>query len=70
MKRTDDNYFEVVNNIADALSDLMNADRQATATVRRNCFRIARQAEWDKFIIHYYTAFNRALINAGKRNGT
>ncbi|MDR1525046.1 MAG: glycogen/starch synthase [Tannerella sp.] len=67
IKRTDDNYFEVVNNIADTLSELMNADAQA---VRNNCFHIARQAEWDKFITRYYAAFNIALANAGKRNGT
>ncbi|MDR2680936.1 MAG: glycogen/starch synthase [Tannerella sp.] len=67
INRTDDNYFEVVNNIADALSELMNADD--ALTVRNNCFRIARQAEWDKFINHYYAAFNIAFANAGKRNG-
>ncbi|MDR1115881.1 MAG: glycogen/starch synthase [Tannerella sp.] len=65
IKRTDDNYFEVVNNIADALSELMSADARA---VRNNCFHIARQASWDKFITYYYTAFETALANAGKRN--
>jgi glycosyltransferase involved in cell wall biosynthesis len=65
VKRTDDNYFEVVNNIADALSELMNAD---ALTVRDNCFHLARQAEWDKFITYYYTAFEIAFANAGKRN--
>jgi glycosyltransferase involved in cell wall biosynthesis len=66
VKRTDANYFEVVDNIAGALSELMNAD---ALKVRSNCFRIAGQAAWDKFITYYYSAFEKAFANAGVRNG-
>ncbi|MDR0698151.1 MAG: glycosyl transferase [Tannerella sp.] len=65
IKRTDDNYFEVVNDIAGTLMKLMDADAQK---VRNNCFHIAAQAEWDKFISCYYAAFDKALANAEKRN--
>lgn len=66
IKRTDDNYFDVVNQIADTLSELMNTDN--VETVRTNCVQIARKTEWDKFITYYYTAFDKAFSNAEKRN--
>ncbi|MDR1098617.1 MAG: glycogen/starch synthase [Tannerella sp.] len=65
IKRTDDNYLEVVNRIADTLSELMSEDIQP---IRNNCVRVAREAEWDKFITYYHTAFDRAFSNAEKRN--
>ncbi|MDR2776253.1 MAG: glycosyl transferase [Tannerella sp.] len=65
IKRTDDNYFEVVNNIAGTLLKLMDAD---TLEVRNLCFHIAAQAEWNKFISCYYAAFDKAFTNAEKRN--
>jgi glycosyltransferase involved in cell wall biosynthesis len=65
IKRTDDNYFQVTDQIAGTLSELMNMD---TDTVRNNCFGIAEQAEWNKFIAYYYMAFDKAFSNAEKRN--
>jgi glycosyltransferase involved in cell wall biosynthesis len=65
IKRTDDNYSEVVNNIAGTLLKLMDADARK---VRKNCFHIAAQAEWNKFIPYYHAAFDKAFANAGKRN--
>jgi glycosyltransferase involved in cell wall biosynthesis len=66
IKRTDDNYFDVVGQIAGTLSELMREDRQ---TVRKNCIQVARKAEWNQFITYYYTAFDKAFSTAGKRNG-
>lgn len=65
IRRTDDNYLDVVNHIAEQISDLANADAGA---VRNHCFELATHAEWDKFIAHYYTAFDMAFKNAQKRN--
>ena len=62
--RTDDNYFDVGNLIAEHLLQLMEADVNET---RLNCFKIAEQAEWDKFINYYYQAFEIALQNAKRR---
>ena len=58
VKRTDDNYFEVVHNIAEQLFNLMEAD---SGEVRQNAFMLAEHAEWEKFITHYYAAFDLAL---------
>ena len=65
IERTDDNYFDVVNSIADTILKLMNED---SGTVRENCFNLAAQAEWSKFIDYYYAAFDKAFINAQLRN--
>ena len=64
IKRTDDNYFDVVNNIAGTIKKLTKED---TKVVRGNCFDLAGQAEWSKFIEYYYSAFDIAFINAMKR---
>jgi glycosyltransferase involved in cell wall biosynthesis len=67
VERTDDNYFEVIRRIAETLSDLINADCDVTDDVRNNCFAIARQAEWNKFIACYYAAFDKALTKGKAR---
>ena len=56
--RTDDNCFDVIHSIADQLLSLMDADEN---DVRQRCFNLAEQAEWEKFITHYHTAFDVAL---------
>jgi glycosyltransferase involved in cell wall biosynthesis len=58
IKRTDDNYPDVVNGMAEQLLDLMDADE---SEIRRNCFKLAENAEWEHFIDHYYKAFDIAL---------
>ena len=65
IERTDDNYFDVVNNIAETILKLTKED---AAAVRENCFNLAAKAEWSQFIDYYYTAFDKAFINAKKRN--
>jgi len=65
VKRTDENYFDVIENIAEQILTLMDAD---TGTMRRNCFGLAAQAEWDKFITYYYEAFDIAIKKAEMRN--
>ena len=64
IERTDDNYFDVVNNIADAILKLTEENDK---TVKENCFSLAGQAEWSKFISYYYAAFDIAFVNAKKR---
>ncbi|MDR3250935.1 MAG: glycosyl transferase [Tannerella sp.] len=66
IKRTDNNYFDVVNKTATCLIDLINyrGDEEA---IRQRCFNISSKAEWSKFITHYYAAFDIAFNNARKR---
>ena len=65
IKRTDENYYDVVTGIAEQLFELMDADENE---VRRKSFMLAEHAEWNKFITHYYKAFDIALRNAQTGN--
>lgn len=62
--RTDENYFEIIDEIAERLLLIMETDADK---LRQQCFRFAEQAEWQQFISHYYKAFNVAIRNAQKR---
>ena len=64
INRTDDNYFEVIENIAEQLCLIMQAD---TGELRQKCFRLAEHAEWGKFISFYYKAFDIAMRKAESR---
>lgn len=67
VNRTDDNYFEVIHQIANQLTRLTNADEKE---VRQRCFQLAEKAEWEKFIAYYDIAFDQAFLNAKKRNNS
>lgn len=65
INRTDANYFDVIDQVANQLLDLMQADENK---VRKQCLRLAENAEWEKFISYYYTAFDIAFKKAKARN--
>jgi glycosyltransferase involved in cell wall biosynthesis len=65
VQRTDDNYFDVVRQIAEQLINLMDADLDKA---HDRCFELASRAEWKKFIAYYYKAFDIAFQNVKKRN--
>ena len=65
IQRTDFNYFDVADNIAASILSLME---KGTKGVRERCFKLAKQAEWSKFIVFYMQAFSFALAAAAKRN--
>lgn len=67
IKRTDDNYPEVVNNISESLLDLTKTKHPEK--IKNACFDIADQAQWSHFIKFYDEAFDIAFRNARKRNG-
>ena len=60
VKRTDNNYFEVIHDISEQLLQIMDEPKTA---IRKNCFRLAKLAEWKKFIQYNYQAFDFALQN-------
>lgn len=65
--RTDFNYFEVADSIRDALLTLAEASPKELAAIQKNCFNLAKQAEWSKFIWYYERAFEVALTHAERR---
>jgi glycosyltransferase involved in cell wall biosynthesis len=63
VRRTDDNYLEVVSTISETLLELINKDKPDVEIIRDKCFDLASQAEWKEFIMHYYAAYDVALHN-------
>lgn len=67
INRTDFNYFEVADAITESVFALIQKDRTEAKEIRQQCFELARQAEWSKFITYYRQAFDIALTKAEKR---
>ena len=65
--RTDNNYFDVVNNITSAVLSLTRKNEKTLNQIKKQCFELASQAEWQKFIIHYNKAYDIALTHAQNR---
>ena len=66
--RTDDNYFDVVNDISEILLSLICKDAADREYIRENCRKLAAQAEWKQFITYYYQAFDMAFAKVKQRN--
>ena len=66
--RTDSNYSNVVNEIADALVRLINSDNKSIRTIRETASKIAKEASWKNFIEYYNIAYKKALTNLNGRN--
>lgn len=66
--RTDFNYFDVADAITASILSLVKKNEKEVEEIRKHCFKLAKKAEWSKFIVYYQTAFNDALKAASKRN--
>lgn len=66
--RTDFNYFEVADTIMDSILTLSAAEQKKRDKIQKNCFDLAKKAEWSKFISYYNQAFSIALQHAKQRN--
>lgn len=69
IERTDFNYFDVADAITTSILSLVKKDEKEVEEIRKRCFKLAKQAEWSKFIVFYQKAFSDALAAAAKRNG-
>lgn len=69
IERTDFNYFDVADSITTSILSLVKKDEKEVEEIRKRCFKLAKQAEWSKFIVFYQKAFSDALAAAAKRNG-
>jgi len=65
--RTDSNYLEVVSSISETLLELIKKDKSEIDQIQRKCFDLASKAEWNEFIMYYFSAYHAAFINAAKR---
>lgn len=66
--RNDSNYSEVVNEIANALVQLIGADDKTIKKIRETASKTAKEASWKNFIEYYNLAYKKALSNLNKRN--
>lgn len=68
IERTDFNYFDVADAITTSILSLVRKDEKEVEEIRKRCFKLAKKAEWSKFIVYYQTAFSNALNAAAERN--
>lgn len=65
--RTDSNYGDVVDRLAESMFALSNASAEVQAADSAAARATAAKAEWDYFITYYVDAFRMALAAADKR---
>lgn len=65
--RTDFNYFEVADAIKEQILSLSGKTEKERQQIKKNCLALSGKAEWDKFIIYYFEAFDIALSHAAER---
>lgn len=66
--RTDSNYSEAVNSIAESLHYLTNLTGNGLKRVKTGAFATADKAAWSAFMQYYVDAYREALENANERN--
>lgn len=67
VERTDYNYNEVVDEIADAVLAYSQLDKDHIDKARRNAAKLSKRALWSEFIKYYYEAYDVALRKAESR---
>lgn len=67
INRTDSNYYEVVEQIADSLIHFLQLPPEQVAEARKAATAIAHKAEWRFFFKYYRQAYAIALKKAAKR---
>lgn len=66
--RTDSNWGEMIDRIADALLRFSRLSEKETAAARKGAWAISEKAEWKHFFPIYKEAYKIALKNAAKRS--
>lgn len=65
--RSDYNYYEVSDSIAQKLLQLTQQSKKEQEICRKSALEISQNAHWEKFIVHYYDAYHIALQKRNKR---
>ena len=66
--RSDNNYDEVVDNVARITAQYAGITAKDASQARKAASALSKQALWENFITYYYEAYDIALRNAEKRN--
>lgn len=67
VERTDSNFDEVAEAIKDTVVEYSRMGSEEVAKARSSAARLSKHALWDKFITHYYAAYDLALRKAQSR---
>jgi len=67
VKRTDYNYFDVVEHITEAIIDYAGMSQKEMAVVRKKAEALSKKALWSEFIKYYEKAYDIALQKAEAR---
>lgn len=67
VNRTDYNYNEVVEHIAEAVDEYIAKSQNEKDVIRKKAEAISKKALWDKFITYYKEAYDIALQKAEER---
>lgn len=68
LRRTDSNYDEVVNGIAESLFCFAQYSIEQVENMRKGAAAIAKKAEWKHFFKYYRKAYDIAIKKTIKRN--
>jgi glycogen phosphorylase/synthase len=67
LQRDDDNYRQVVDQIAERLAVFSGLPDKEINRIRKNAADISRITLWENLIVHYFEAYDKALRNAQPR---
>ena len=63
LKRTDQNYSEMVENVAKVVCDYSTLNKKEINRIRNRACQLSEKALWSNFITSYYDAYAVALRN-------
>ena len=67
LRRYDDNFIGVSQQLADTIVEMSMMSRKDKSTIDRAATRLAAEAQWKNFIVHYDQAYSIALKKAQER---
>ncbi len=67
LKRTDDNYFEVIDNLADAILYYANASSDQLEKDHQAAYKLSQEFLWKNLVKFYYKTYSLALEKSQKR---
>lgn len=68
VQRTDSNYFSATMDVATFLFELMNMKAAKAKQISKAAIDASKEADWSKFIVYYYQAYNIAIKNSESFN--
>jgi glycosyltransferase involved in cell wall biosynthesis len=67
IRRTDENYFQAAEEIAQAIISLMSEKKSEREKISVRCRQLAQKTGWEQFISYYEQAYSIALRKASER---